>query len=248
MPMATAQCRRFLNEKLPSAEVLATNSTADAARLVGQHDPAMAARPTAAIAPRLAATLYGLDILVEDVEDHPDNQTRFVVPGPDGDPLPHRARPDQHRLLPERRPPRQPPRHPRPVLRPQHQLVQAGVEAHQAGSRATTASSSTSRATSPMPWSATACATFTPAWPESNSSARIQPPVQPPPRSVAKPRRRGRRRAPGSTPCGRRSGRREGRPRPAPGRHRWPWASTGTGSHYPCRRSEGWQSGQMRGS
>ncbi len=33
--------------------------------------------------PRLAATLYGLEILVEDVEDHPDNQTRFVVAGPD---------------------------------------------------------------------------------------------------------------------------------------------------------------------
>ena len=39
----------------------------------------MSSRPTAAIAPRLAATLYGLDILVEDVEDHPDNQTRFVT-------------------------------------------------------------------------------------------------------------------------------------------------------------------------
>jgi prephenate dehydratase len=90
IPMATAQCRGFLNDKLPSVEVLATNSTADAARLVGQHDPAMSARPTAAIAPRLAATLYGLDILVEDVEDHPDNQTRFVslartgIPAPTG--------------------------------------------------------------------------------------------------------------------------------------------------------------------
>jgi len=90
IPMATAQCRGFLNEKLSSVELLATNSTADAARLLGQHDPAMSARPTAAIAPRLAATLYGLDILVEDVEDHPDNQTRFVslartgIPAPTG--------------------------------------------------------------------------------------------------------------------------------------------------------------------
>ena len=90
IPMATAQCRAFLSEKLPAVELLATNSTADAARLVGQHDPAMSARPTAAIAPRLAATLYGLDILVEDVEDHPDNQTRFVslartgIPAPTG--------------------------------------------------------------------------------------------------------------------------------------------------------------------
>ena len=35
IPVATAQCRGFLTEQLPSAELLATNSTADAARLVG---------------------------------------------------------------------------------------------------------------------------------------------------------------------------------------------------------------------
>ena len=48
----------------------------------------MTDRPTAAIAPRLAATLYGLDILVEDVEDHPDNQTRFVSVARSGIPAP----------------------------------------------------------------------------------------------------------------------------------------------------------------
>jgi len=90
IPMATAQCRGFLTTRLPGREVLATNSTADAARLVGERDPALSSRPTAAIAPRLAAKLYGLDILVEDVEDHPDNQTRFVslartgIPAPTG--------------------------------------------------------------------------------------------------------------------------------------------------------------------
>lgn len=88
IPMATAQCRRYIGERLPDAELLATNSTAEAARLVGQHDPAMNARPTAAIAPRLAATLYGLDILVEDVEDHPENQTRFVSLARSGIPAP----------------------------------------------------------------------------------------------------------------------------------------------------------------
>jgi prephenate dehydratase len=88
IPMATAQCRGFLNEKMPAAELLATNSTAEAARLVGEHDPVMSSRPTAAIAPRLAATLYGLELLVEDVEDHPDNQTRFIALSRTGIPAP----------------------------------------------------------------------------------------------------------------------------------------------------------------
>ncbi len=88
IPMATAQCRGFLTQKLPSAETMAANSTAEAARLLGEGDPAMTSRPTAAIAPRLASTLYGLDILVEDVEDHPENQTRFVSLAKSGIPAP----------------------------------------------------------------------------------------------------------------------------------------------------------------
>jgi prephenate dehydratase len=88
IPMATAQCRAFLTGRLPSAEVVATNSTAEAARLVGEHDAVLSSRPTAAIAPRLAAELYGLDILAEDVEDHPDNQTRFVSLARSGIPQP----------------------------------------------------------------------------------------------------------------------------------------------------------------
>ena len=86
--MATAQCRQFLNRQLPSVEAMATNSTAEAARLLGEGDPALSSRPTAAIAPRLAAKLYGLEILVEDVEDHPDNQTRFVSLARSGIPAP----------------------------------------------------------------------------------------------------------------------------------------------------------------
>jgi prephenate dehydratase len=88
IPMATAQCRGFLTQKLPSAETLATNSTAEAARMLGERDPVLTARPTAAIAPRLASTLYGLDILVEDVEDHPENKTRFVSVAKSGIPAP----------------------------------------------------------------------------------------------------------------------------------------------------------------
>jgi prephenate dehydratase len=74
-PHATAQCRSFLSAYLPGVEVVPTNSTAEAARLVGEAaDPA-----TAALAPRLAGQLYGLEALASAVEDHADNQTRFVA-------------------------------------------------------------------------------------------------------------------------------------------------------------------------
>lgn len=74
-PHALAQCQKFLAQQLPDAEQRAANSTADAARVLGESG----ASDAAAIAPRLAAERYGLSILAEDVEDHPENQTRFVV-------------------------------------------------------------------------------------------------------------------------------------------------------------------------
>jgi prephenate dehydratase len=74
-PHALAQCQKFLAEHVPGAEQVAANSTADAARVLGES----AARDAAAIAPRLAAERYGLAIVAEDVEDHPENQTRFVA-------------------------------------------------------------------------------------------------------------------------------------------------------------------------
>jgi prephenate dehydratase len=81
-PHATAQCRRFLADQLPTAEIVPTNSTAEAARIVGT-DPHPG---TAALAPRLAAELYGLEVLAQEVEDHPDNQTRFVALAANGVP------------------------------------------------------------------------------------------------------------------------------------------------------------------
>ena len=81
-PHASAQCRRYLAERLPGVEVVPTNSTAEAARILGEER-----RPhSAALAPRLAAELYGLDILASTVEDHPDNQTRFVALATEGIP------------------------------------------------------------------------------------------------------------------------------------------------------------------
>jgi len=83
-PDAMAQCRAFFTENLPDAEVVAANSTAEAVRAVGEsHEDG-----TAALGSALAGKLYGLEVMVPDVEDHPDNQTRFVVVARGGVPAP----------------------------------------------------------------------------------------------------------------------------------------------------------------
>ncbi len=77
IPVATAQCHNYIREHLQSVEIRAAHSTAEAARLVGED-----AQPgIAAIAPRNAAQLYGLDIVASDIADHSGNQTRFVIVG-----------------------------------------------------------------------------------------------------------------------------------------------------------------------
>lgn len=73
-PQANAQCAHFLRARLGGAKVISTNSTADAVRSV-TADPAA---PNAALGNRLAASLYGGRILLEDVDDQSGNQTRFV--------------------------------------------------------------------------------------------------------------------------------------------------------------------------
>jgi prephenate dehydratase len=77
-PQAAAQCRRHLVEFLPGVEVEAANSTSEAAqRVAGSREP------MAAIGSGLAAELYGLAVLREGMEDHPENRTRFVLLGKD---------------------------------------------------------------------------------------------------------------------------------------------------------------------
>jgi prephenate dehydratase len=84
IPVATAQCRAFLHKELGAAAMLAANSTAEAARqVVGNGDV-----HTAAIGTTLAAEIYGLDVLAVDIEDHPENETRFGVIARDGIPAP----------------------------------------------------------------------------------------------------------------------------------------------------------------
>jgi len=85
LPYATAQCREWLAAHLPNADIVAANSTADAVERAARSR----ARGIAAVGTRLAAELYGLEVLVADVEDHPENATRFVLVG-HGVPAPSR--------------------------------------------------------------------------------------------------------------------------------------------------------------
>ena len=83
-PHALAQVRNFLRERLPEAEIVASTSTAEAARRVGED----AVPGTAAVANSLAGDLYGLVPICSDIGDHPGNQTRFVVVARSGVPSP----------------------------------------------------------------------------------------------------------------------------------------------------------------
>ena len=74
-PVAAGQCRTWLATELPGAEIVAANSNAEAARLVAEEADGV----SAAVAPSLAAKIYGLEVLANDIEDHPENTTRFVL-------------------------------------------------------------------------------------------------------------------------------------------------------------------------
>jgi prephenate dehydratase len=74
-PVALAACRRWLNATLPDAERRPLSSTARAAQQVAEEGTG------AAIANRVAAERYGLDVLAEDIADVAGNVTRFVVVG-----------------------------------------------------------------------------------------------------------------------------------------------------------------------
>jgi prephenate dehydratase len=70
---ALGQCRRIIRKH--GWKAIVEGDTAGAARAIGESkDP-----HAAALAPKLAAELYGLNILARDVEDEDHNTTRFVV-------------------------------------------------------------------------------------------------------------------------------------------------------------------------
>lgn len=90
-PHALAQCRGWLGANLPHATLEAATSTAEAARQVADSDGSVAA-----LAPRLAAELLGLDVAASDVHDHSGNMTRFAVVG---DRMHHRTGADKTSLV-----------------------------------------------------------------------------------------------------------------------------------------------------
>jgi prephenate dehydratase len=80
-PQASAQCARFIRTRLPRAQVLSGSSTAEAVRMVADHDG-----PWAALGTRTAADRYRCQVLRAGVEDVADNETRFVWLGRAGAP------------------------------------------------------------------------------------------------------------------------------------------------------------------
>ena len=81
---ALGQCRLWLETHMPGVPVIAVSSNAEAARLAAED------QKLAAIAGETAAELYELNTLAANIEDHPENTTRFLVigettPEPSGD-------------------------------------------------------------------------------------------------------------------------------------------------------------------
>jgi chorismate mutase/prephenate dehydratase len=70
-----AQCREWLDVNLPRCERIAVSSNGEAARLV------MAKARCAAIAGECAADIYAVPIIVRNIEDDPNNTTRFLAIG-----------------------------------------------------------------------------------------------------------------------------------------------------------------------
>ena len=74
-PQALSQCRDWLRTNFPHVPLEEAGSTAKAAQLASENPQA------AAIAGSLAASLYGLKTVASQIEDQPNNYTRFLVLG-----------------------------------------------------------------------------------------------------------------------------------------------------------------------
>lgn len=70
-----AQCRHWLDNRLPNAKRTAVNSNTEAARLASTNKQAVA------IAGMVAAEIYQLNLIEKNIEDEPNNTTRFIIIG-----------------------------------------------------------------------------------------------------------------------------------------------------------------------
>ncbi|MFN3398266.1 MAG: prephenate dehydratase, partial [Sulfurimicrobium sp.] len=68
-----AQCHEWLNQHLPGVERIPVVSNTKAAKLASEDENA------AAIAGEAAAEVYGLEKIAQNIEDEPNNTTRFLV-------------------------------------------------------------------------------------------------------------------------------------------------------------------------
>jgi chorismate mutase/prephenate dehydratase len=74
------QCRQWLNTNLPGVERVAVSSNAEAAKMAASQ------KGVVAVAGRVAARLYDLEILFDSIEDIADNTTRFLLLGREAQP------------------------------------------------------------------------------------------------------------------------------------------------------------------
>ncbi|MDP6477451.1 MAG: prephenate dehydratase [Nitrospinaceae bacterium] len=76
-PQPLGQCRQWLSRNLPGVEQIPTSSTASAAEMVVRK------RTSAAVAGKLAAEVYNLNIIAKNIQDRSENYTRFLIIGKD---------------------------------------------------------------------------------------------------------------------------------------------------------------------
>jgi prephenate dehydratase len=74
-PHALSQCYQFIHKNFPNSDMLSKNSTGEAAKYISENSDEI----YGAIGNELAASLYGLKIVERNIQDYPNNQTRFIV-------------------------------------------------------------------------------------------------------------------------------------------------------------------------
>lgn len=78
-PEVFAQCRQFLQAQYPQADLIAAASSSRAVQTAKAEEMLEPGRGSAAIGSALAGQLNGVNILFEDIEDDPNNVTRFFI-------------------------------------------------------------------------------------------------------------------------------------------------------------------------